>query len=185
MLRLVFGIAKGLLVGGLVGMALVALGHATPAAWLAYASAALVAVLIAPIAGKKLWEKDGAIQFGLKAFAGLLLGPGLMWVVRRFAGLPLPDVTALPSLRGLPGFAALEGVSLTLGGFALTSLAAVAALIAGFYDLDNTPSAGGTGGGAPRTPPKRIDPELAAITGLDPSELEAASDEATRRRDKA
>jgi len=180
-LRLLFGMTKGVVVGCLVGLGMVALGQGTPVAWLAYAAAAAVAVLVAPIAGKKLWEKDGAIQFGLKAVAGLVLGPGLMWVVRRFGVLPLPDPTTLPGADAVPGLTALRGVPLTFGGFAVTSLALVAALLAGFYDLDNTPANGGSSPKPPVGRNKRIDPEVAALTGLDESELDAA-DDAPRRK---
>lgn len=186
MLRLVFGIVKGLFVGSLVGVALVAMGLGVPAAGVAYVAAALAAALVSTISGKKLWEKGGGVEVILKVVAGLALGPGLMWLVRRFAVLPLPDVTALPFVSRLPGISGLSGTSLQLGSFAVTSLALVAAVLGGWYDLDNTDTPARTGDkprgrGATGTG-RRIDPELAALTGLDPAELEAAEDAAARRK---
>jgi len=182
-LRLLAGILKGLFVGSLIGALLVVLGLGTPGALVASVAAAAAAMLVAPISGKKIWEKDGTLQAALKAVAGLFLGPGLMWLARRFAIVPLPDVTTLPGLGALPGIDALRGVPLTLGSFALTSVALVAAVLAGLYDLDNTEAV------APKATPKagagkRIDPELAALTGLAPAELDAAADESERRSSK-
>jgi hypothetical protein len=182
-LRLLAGILKGLFVGFLIGALLVVLGLGTPGALVASIAAAAAAVLVAPISGKKIWEKDGVLQSALKAVAGLFLGPGLMWLARRYAVVPLPDVTKLPGIGSLPGLEALRGTELTVGGFALTSVALVAAVLAGFYDLDNTDGptskpASKAGSG------KRVDPELAALTGLDPAELDAATEETDRRRSK-
>lgn len=186
MLRLFAGILKGLFVGSLVGFLLVALGLGVPGPLVAYLAAAASAALVAPIAGKKIWEKDGPLQAGLKALTGLLLGPGVMWVVRRFVGVPLPDVASWPGVGRLPGVEALRGVPLSLGTFSVTSIALVTALIAGFFDADNTPTAG-TSAKPPRSPKAnggRIDPELAALTGLDAAELEGAADDAEPRRTK-
>lgn len=171
----------------MIGAVLVVLGHGTPGTLVASVAAAAAAVLVAPISGKKIWEQGGALQAALKAVAGLFLGPGLMWLGRRFAVVPLPDVTTLPGLGALPGLDALRGVPLTLGSFALTSVALVAAVLAGFYDLDNTEDV------APKAAQKaaskagadqRIDPELAALTGLDQAELDAAAEDFERRRSK-
>ncbi len=179
---------KGLFVGSLVGGVLVSLGLAQPGAWVAFGAAALVAALVATIAGKKVWEKDGFVQLMLKAVAGALVGPGLMWLVRRFLVMPLPELASLPGVGQLPGMQALQGVSLTVGGFAMTSLAIVAAVLGGFYDLDNTAPLATAAPAARKgaRPKSAIDPELAALTGLDASEIEeaesATADAATRSK---
>jgi len=184
--RLFFGISKGLIVGSLLGLLMVSVGLATPGTGVAFGAAALAAALVASVAGKKLWEKDGLVQVMLKAVAGAFLGPGLMWLLRRFVLFPLPDLAQFPWLVRLPGFAALEGQPLTVGGFAVTSLALVAAVLGGFYDLDNTEASSSSGGRAKAgsASKKRIDPELAALTGLDPSEIEAAEEDASVTRKK-
>lgn len=154
--RLLIGIVKGLVVGGLLGFALVKLGVAMPGAIIAYLTAALTGVVIGLIAGKPIWAKDAKIEAGAKAVVGALLAIGLMAAARTWLLVPLPPLGAL----------APEGA--TLGGFAMTSLAAVAALLGGFYDADNdatgaeeAPAAAGTSskgtrriaqGAAPRAP---------------------------------
>ncbi len=187
--RLLVGLLKGLLIGALVGGALVAAGLGTPGVLVAYPAAAAAAILVSLIAGKKIWEPDGRLQFMLKAVVGLLLGPGLLWLVRTFLQLPLPDLASLPGVSSLPGVAALHG-PLTAGSFAVTSLALVAAVVGAFYDADNTPGAadakskGAAAKGAAKgaKPQKRVDPELAALTGLDASEIEAVEAEAEARK---
>jgi hypothetical protein len=186
MFRLLFGIFKGLLIGAILGGVLVASGMGEPGALIAYPAAAAAAVLVSMIAGKKIWEADGRVQFMLKAVAGLFLGPGLMWLARTFASVPLPNMSTLPGVSSFPGFASLPA-GLTLGSFAITSLAMVAAVVGGFYDLDNTPAPEGKDKAkkpAAKVGAKRIDPELAALTGLDASEIESAEAEAEERRAK-
>jgi hypothetical protein len=127
--RLLVGIVKGLIVGSLLGFGLVKLGWAIPGAVVAYLAAALVGVLIGLVAGKPIWAKDAKIEAGTKAFVGALLSLGLMAAARTWLLVPLP--ISLGSLA--PEHA-------TLGGFAMTSLAAIAALLGGFYEADNDPS---------------------------------------------
>jgi hypothetical protein len=138
LVRLLIGIVKGLLVGGLVGFGLAKLGFAAPGAVIAYAAAALTGVLVGLIAGKPIWAKDAKIEAGMKAFFGALLGAGLMFVARRWLTMPVPvPLGELGGANSSLGEVARDG---TFGGLALTSLAAIAALLGGFYEADNTPS---------------------------------------------
>ena len=57
--RLLIGIVKGLIVGGLVGFGLAKLGIAAPGAVIAYLAAALTGVLVGLVAGKPIWAKEG------------------------------------------------------------------------------------------------------------------------------
>jgi hypothetical protein len=144
--RLLIGIVKGLIVGGLVGFGLAKLGFAAPGAVVAYAAAALTGVLIGLVAGKPIWAKDARIEAGMKAFVGALLGAGLMYAARRWLTMPVP--LPLGELGG--GNASLNEAASTagtFGGLALTSLAAIAALLGGFYEADNTPDEQGSAGG--------------------------------------
>ncbi len=127
--RLFIGIVKGLLVGTLLGLGLVKLGLGMPGAIVAYLAAALTGVVTGLIAGKPIWAKDAKIEAGTKAFVGALLALGLMAAARTWLMVPLP--ISLGSLA--PEHA-------TLGGFAMTALAGIAALLGGFYEADNDSS---------------------------------------------
>jgi hypothetical protein len=124
--RLLFGIIKGLIVGALVGFALAKLGMASPAMIVAYLAAASAGVLVGLIAGKPIWAKDAKIEAGMKAAVGALLAAGLMYAARRFLTMPLPFALGPFSSPGA-----------SIGETAITSLAAVAALLGGFYEADN------------------------------------------------
>jgi hypothetical protein len=140
--RLLIGIVKGLLVGGLIGFGLAKLGFAAPMAIIAYLAAALTGVLIGLIAGKPIWAKDAKIEAGMKAFVGALLGAGLMYAARRWLTMPLPlALGPLSAANTSLGEAATS--TGTIGGMAITSLAAIAALLGGFYEVDNDPADGG------------------------------------------
>lgn len=131
--RLLVGIVKGIVLGGLLGFALVKLGQAVPIAVVAYVAAAVTGILIGLIAGKPIWAKDAKIEAGMKAGVGALLAMGLMFAARKWLTMPVPgallDVTR----------ANVQGAAPSVGQFAMTSLAAVAAVLGGFYDADNTP----------------------------------------------
>jgi hypothetical protein len=124
--RLLIGIVKGLLVGSLLGLGLVKLGLAMPGAIVAYLAAALTGVLIGLVAGKPIWAKDAKIEAGTKAVVGALLAVGLMAAARNWLMIPIPI--------SLGSFAPEHA---TIGGFAMTALAAIAGLLGGFYEADN------------------------------------------------
>lgn len=127
--RLLIGIVKGLVIGGLVGFGLVKLGMGLPGAVIAYLAAAVTGVVIGLVAGKPIWAKDAKIEAGAKAIVGALLGVGLMAAARHWLTMPLPFAVGNLTPTGA-----------TVGGFSMTSLAAIAALLGGFYDADNDDS---------------------------------------------
>lgn len=136
LVRLLIGIVKGLIVGGLLGFGLAKLGFVAPGALIAYAAAAVTGILIGLVAGKPIWAKDAKVEAGMKAFVGALLGCGLMYVARRWLTMPVP----VP-LGALGGANASLGQAVgTLGGLAITSLAAIAVVLGAFYEVDNDPS---------------------------------------------
>ncbi|XXY55004.1 hypothetical protein WME91_28130 [Sorangium sp. So ce269] len=146
--RLILGIVKGLIVGGLLGFGLAKLGYAAPFAIIAYLAAALAGVLVGLIAGKPIWAKDAKIEAGMKAFVGALLGAGLMYAARRWLTMPVP--VPLGELGGANlSLGEAAGSAGTFGGLAVTSLAAIAALLGGFYEADNNPSDEATPGAKP------------------------------------
>ncbi len=147
-LRLVLGLVKGLIVGGLLGFALAKVGFAAPGAVVAYLAAAAAGALVGLIAGKPIWAEGARIEAGLKAAFGALVGAGLMWLARSFLGIPVPlDLGDITEANRSLGEAAANG---TLGGLAITSLALVAGVLGAFYDADNTPSVVGESEGKAR-----------------------------------
>lgn len=133
--RLLVGILKGLVLGALVGFGLVKVGMAFPGAVVAYLAAAVTGVLIGLIAGKPIWAKDAKIEAGMKAVVGAILGAGLMFAARRWLAAPVPSGLLTAVHVDAPTDAAVA----TMGYFGMTSLAAIAGLLGGFYDADNTP----------------------------------------------
>lgn len=182
--RLLIGIVKGLIVGGLVGFGLAKLGLAAPGAVVAYLAAAVVGVLVGLIAGKPIWAKDAKIEAGAKAFVGALLGAGLMWAARRWLTLPLP-LSLGPLAAPNPSLNELPGTAGTFGGLAITSLAAVAALLGGFYEADNTPEPEESKASASATKPEAKGTRRIAQAAPADEEFEAELDgEADRKRAK-
>jgi hypothetical protein len=167
--RLLIGIVKGLMVGALLGFGLVKLGAAMPGAVVAYLAAAVAGVVVGLVAGKPIWAKDAKIEAGTKAFVGALLSLGLMAAARQWLTMEVP----IPLGSLVPDHA-----TLTLGGFAMTSLATIAGLLGGFYEADN--DASGDEAAAPGAQqgkagkPQRIAAEEAS--GEEEEELESEPD---------
>ena len=125
--RLVFGLAKGLVIGAVVALVLVkGLGVVTFGAALAYVSAIATGVLTGLVAGKPVWARAARIEAALKAIVGAALAAGVMFALRRWAGFSV-DLSAIQGGAGLVGD--LPAVSLPL----------VATVLAILFDLDNTP----------------------------------------------
>jgi hypothetical protein len=169
--RLLVGMVKGLLVGALLGFGLVKLGWAVPGVVVAYLAAAVAGVVVGLVAGKPIWAKDAKIEAGTKAFVGALLSLGLMAAARQWLTMevPVPVGSLVPYHHD----------TLTLGGFAMTSLAAIAGLLGGFYEADNDASSeeaappGAAKGKAGK--PQRIAAE--ASSGEEEEETESESDQ--------
>ncbi len=179
--RLLIGFVKGIILGGLVGFGLAKLGFAAPPAILAYVAAAVTGVLIGLIAGKPIWAKDAKIEAGMKAVVGALLAGGLMYAARRFLTMPVP--LALGPLGGfnesLNEAASSAG---TIGGLALTSLAAVAAVLGGFYEADNTPGDTSEAAKTEAKEPSSKKRIAAAAEADDDDEAEAEADKKQRAK---
>jgi hypothetical protein len=154
--RLLIGIVKGLMVGSLLGLGLVKLGAAIPIALVAYLAAAVTGVVVGLVAGKPIWAKDAKIEAGTKAVVGALLGVGLMAAARNWLQIALPF-----------SFGSLAPEHATLGGFAITALAGIAALLGGFYEADNDPS-----------DTQEQTPELTSGKAGQPKRIEAAQNQA-------
>jgi hypothetical protein len=130
--RLIVGLILGTVIGAVVaavlvqGLGMVVFSNAV----FAYLAAAVTGVITGLVAGKPIWSSDGKIESGLKAFFGILLGLGGMFVLRTWANVNL-DLSMLQAGKD------------TLGNLPAATLPLIAAVLAGFYEIDNSPSADG------------------------------------------
>lgn len=127
--RLVVGLVLGTVIGAVIAAVLVqGLGvtsFASTGAVIAYLAAAVTGVLTGLVAGKPIWSADGKIEAGLKAFFGALLALGAMFALRTWAKVDV-DLTSLKAGHGF------------VGDLPAASLPIVAAVLAAFFELDNT-----------------------------------------------
>ncbi|HEY8040943.1 MAG TPA: hypothetical protein VIF15_14155 [Polyangiaceae bacterium] len=130
--RLLIGLVLGLVVGGLLAAGLVGGLHqlvfdeTTGGAFFAYVAAALTGVVTGLVAGKPIWSSGAKIEAGLKAFFGALIAAGLMFALRQWAGgFQVPVTSITPD-------------SLPIGELPAVALPVIAALLGGFFELDNT-----------------------------------------------
>jgi hypothetical protein len=127
--RLIVGLILGTIIGAVVaavlvqGLGMVLFSNAV----FAYLAAAATGVITGLVAGKPIWSADGKIEAGLKAFFGVLLALGGMFALRTWANVQL-DLSMLKAGEG------------TLGSLPAASLPIIAAVLAGFYEIDNSPS---------------------------------------------
>jgi hypothetical protein len=130
--RLIVGLILGTVIGAVVAAVLVqGLGMALFSnAVFAYLAAAATGVITGLVAGKPIWAADGKIEAGLKAFFGVLLGLGGMFALRTWANFHL-DLSMLKAGEG------------GLGELPAATLPIIAAVLAGFYEIDNSPAADG------------------------------------------
>jgi len=130
--RLLVGLILGFVVGALVAAGLVAglhvvdFGAGAGGAAFAYLAAALTGVVTGLVAGKPIWASGAKIEAGLKAFFGALIGAGLMFALRQWGGDFTPDLTFIGAGHG------------AVGQLPAASLPLVAAVLGGFFELDNT-----------------------------------------------
>ena len=129
LLRLLLGLLKGLVVGALLGYGLAAAGLLVPPTLVAYGAAAALGAVVACVAGRPIWAKGARIEVGMKALAGVLIAPALLYVARRWLTFELP--------LDLPAMLGLGSVPASVGMLSLTSYALVGAVLAGFFDADN------------------------------------------------
>jgi hypothetical protein len=96
----------------------------------AYLAAAVTGVVTGLVAGKPIWSADGKVEAGLKAFFGSLIALGVMFVLRTWVHVPV-DLSAIKASVG----------PMDLGELPAVSLPIIAAVLAGFFELDNNEKA--------------------------------------------
>jgi hypothetical protein len=128
--RLIVGLVLGTVIGGVVAAVLVqGMGMLEfTSGVFAYLAAAVTGVVAGLVAGKPIWAADGRIEAGLKAFFGILLSLGAMFVIRKWVDVDI-DLGALKAGHNV------------VGNLPAASLPLIAAVLSAFYELDNTPSA--------------------------------------------
>lgn len=129
--RLLVGLLLGTMVGALCAFALSRVVHGavlgTSGLVLAYAASVVTGVLTGLICGKPIWASEGKIEAGLKAFFGALIAAGGMFAIRRWVHVDV-NLTALKLGQG------------QLGDMPVACLPLIAAVLGGFFELDNSPA---------------------------------------------
>ena len=128
--RLIFGLVLGLIVGGVLAAGLVKLGVVAftgdGGAVLAYIAACVAGGLTGVVAGKPIWASEAKIEGGLKAAFGALMGAGAMFALRQWGAGFAPNLAAIGA-----------GAS-PIGESPALALPIIAAVLGGFFGLDNT-----------------------------------------------
>jgi hypothetical protein len=128
--RLLIGLFTGFAIGAIVAVALVqGMGMTVMGAVTAYLLAAATGALTGLIAGKPIWSKGGQIEAGLKTFFGALLSVGAMFVLRMWVHVNL-DLTSFHAGAG------------EIGELPAAAFPLIAAILGGFFEVDNTPEKG-------------------------------------------
>ena len=132
--RLFLGLVLGLVLGGLVaaglvvGLKVAVFAPDAGGVLLAYLAAIVTGALTGLVAGKPIWASGAKVEAGLKAFFGALLAAGAMFALRQWASAWTPDLSFLGAAGGPDAVGNLPAVSLPL----------IAAVLGGFFELDNT-----------------------------------------------
>ncbi len=122
--RLLLGLAKGLVIGGVIGALMhFALGVTLiPAGALSYLFFGGIAALAGVAAGQPPWREGAWVGSILKAIFGFAIGAGLYWVGQRFLNFPIGGLAGLPAeatfaqapLTFAPTLAAIFGMLIEL-----------------------------------------------------------------------
>ena len=128
--RLVVGLLLGAVIGAIAAAVLVqGLGVTTfeGKALFAYLAAAVIGIVTGLVAGKPIWSADGKIEAGVKAFVGMVVALGAMFVLQKWVRMPV-DLTALRAGKG------------ALGLLPAASLPIIGGILAAIFEIDNTGS---------------------------------------------
>lgn len=128
--RLIVGLVIGIVIGFAAAALLVkGLGLTVfPNALVAYLAAVVTGVVSGLVAGKPIWSQGGRIEAGLKALFGAALAAFGMFALRTWTHVNV-DLASLGAGTG------------SIAELPATSLPILAAVLSGFFELDNTPEA--------------------------------------------
>jgi hypothetical protein len=90
--RLLLGLVKGLVLGGVVGAAITFGLHQSVGGVAAYALYALLGALAGVFAGRPPWMKGAWVESLLKGLFGVAVGAGLYALGSRFLNFPMPNL---------------------------------------------------------------------------------------------
>jgi hypothetical protein len=125
MLRVVVGLLKGAVIGGVLGFGALKLGVGGGAA--AFVTYALVGGLVGMVCGKPPWRQDTFWTSALKGLFGVGVGIGLYWLGRKLLG---GAHVSLPAALGAPPDRSIAELPILLGPL-------IGALWGGFVEVDD------------------------------------------------
>ena len=124
--RLLVGLVKGTVLGGLVAALLVAgLGITSFAGLLGYLAAVGTGAFIGLVAGKPIWRPGAKVEAGLKSMVGGGVAAVVLLLLRKWLGVDV-DLSAYGLGHG------------SIGDLPVVALPAIGAGIAAFFEIDNT-----------------------------------------------
>jgi hypothetical protein len=174
MKRLVVGLLLGAVIGAIGAAVLVqGLGVASfeGKGLVAYLAAAVIGLVTGLVAGKPIWSGDGKIEAGIKAFVGMLVALGAMFVLQKWVTVPV-DLTALRAGKG------------ALGLLPAASLPVIGAVLAAIFEIDNTGEPAkekdDAKAGPVSTTKVRVKEEAAAAEALEDSDEEPPAEKKKR-----
>jgi hypothetical protein len=169
--RLLLGLVKGLLIGGIFAVALIqVLGVPVFGAFLAYTAAVLVGAITGLFAGKPFWAKDARIEVILKAVVGAAIAAASMFALRKWVTAEI-DLSAVGAGAG------------AVGGLPALSLPLISTFLAVVFELDNTTEVPATDARAAIAPPKqRVPGAEQDLAELEEDELNPVDYSESRRK---
>jgi hypothetical protein len=123
--RLLLGLVKGLVLGGVVGAAITFGLHQSVDGVAAYGLYALLGALAGVFAGRPPWVKGAWVESLLKGLFGVAVGAGLYALGSKFLTIPMPDLAA-------------GGGTLELFKQPVLMAPGIGAIYAALIELDNT-----------------------------------------------
>jgi hypothetical protein len=139
MLRVVLGLLKGAVVGGVLGFAALKLGVGGGAA--GFLTYALIGGLVGMVCGKPPWRQDTFWTSAIKGVVGVGVGVGLFWLGRKLLG---GMHVSLPASLGVPPDRSIAELPIILGPL-------VGAIWGGIVEIDDGGSSGAADKGKPKT----------------------------------
>jgi len=137
MLRVVLGLLKGAVIGGVLGFGALKLGVGGGAA--GFLTYAVIGGLVGMICGKPPWRQDTFWTSAIKGLVGVGVGMGLFWLGRKLLG---GMHVSLPASLGAPPDRSIAELPILLGPL-------VGAIWGGIVEIDD-------GGGAKPAEQKQL-----------------------------